>query len=94
MKTFEAVDTMHVVDVDRKTVSDPTYDYLLEIFITYKDIKLGEHLVSIEDAVEDINDGGFYLSGRKQRKTILLEILALHHLCKIHNAAYVRFRSH
>lgn len=93
MPLIKVLNLIKVIDVDRKSISDPTFNYLNKYFITYRDDKLQEHLINLQDAKEDIEIDKEWIQHNEYAKLIEQEVQALIKEANKSDAAYVRFIS-
>lgn len=93
MSNIKLLDSLHVIDVSRQSVSPETLDYLTCNFVEYKDQRHHEDLISIGNAVEDIDEDDTRLAREylHLREAISAEVKELQQLANEHDAAYVRF---
>jgi hypothetical protein len=68
------------IDILRTDVSDITYQYLIENYVTYRDTVLKEHLINVFDFDDEFAE-----------EIIHDEVSALIALCNENEAGYVRF---
>lgn len=84
---------LKIADVQKNQVSQATYNYLINFFVTYRDELLKEHLINIDEAIEDVTaDKPELLTKNKYTSLITKEVKELHKVCSIKNeAGYIRF---
>jgi hypothetical protein len=90
---------LKIADIQKNQVSHATFNYLSTHFITYRDTALKEHLINIQDAIDDAEseESDFCeLIMHGENKTpnaeiILSEVRELHALCAKNDTAYIRF---
>lgn len=77
---------LKVIDVAFSDIHKDTYDYLMK-HITYQDTRLTEHLIDVNDIVDDPE--AFDLESQPQH--VQDEIQQLNDLCNEYEAGYIRF---
>lgn len=90
MKTIKPVNVLKVVDVNKSDVKENTIKYLFNNFITYRDEVLNEHIVNINDALEDDQPFESYWVA-EEVEMIKGEIEALQKLAHTLECGYIRF---
>ena len=83
MKPIEVSNILKVVDIHQSQISISTWGYLNKFFVTYRDEKLREHLIDVNEAKEN--------TSIKRSSLIKKEINKLFKLAQKYNAGYVRF---
>jgi hypothetical protein len=78
---------LKIVDIQKNQVSEDTFKYLSN-FITYTDNVLDEHIINIQDAIDDVNEDKPEYS--PSSKTIK-EVKELQTILNDNEAGYVRF---
>jgi hypothetical protein len=85
---------LKIVDIQKNQVSKDTFDWLSN-YINYLDQVLKEHLINIQDAIDEAEAEGEFsdlqMDTTPNAEVILKEVRELHELCKNNDAAYIRF---
>jgi hypothetical protein len=84
-------DVIKFIDINVNDVNNSTYKYLINNFVVYHDNNLREHLISINDAEEDLMENEFIKEFSYNEDIIRKEVIELQELAVKHEAAYIRF---
>lgn len=73
------MDIMMVIDIDRSVVTEELFEYLLDNHVTYRDQVIKEHLININDALDECPS------------RFRVAIRTLNKIADNQKAAYIRF---